>query len=103
MFMDDKGLYSGLIRFHILRHSAERFIHGSWIAEELALHGYNLNAGTIYPTLHSLKQKGYLKSSRQRSGGLLLRVYHGTPLGREALRTARKRVRELLGEMFETN
>jgi PadR family transcriptional regulator len=100
---DDRALYSGLIRLHILHHSAEGIIYGSWIAEELARHGYNLSAGTLYPILHSLEQKGYLKSSRQRSGRSMRRVYRATPLGRKALRTARKRVQELFGEMFETH
>ena len=100
---DDRALYSGLIRLHILHHSAEGFIYGSWIAEELARHGYKLRAGTLYPILHSLELKGYLKSSQQRSGRSIRRVYRATPLGRKALRTARKRVQELFGEMFETH
>lgn len=101
MTTDDRALYSGLIRLHILHHSAERFIYGSWIAEELARHGYKLSAGTLYPILHGLERKGYLQSSTQRSGRWSRRVYRLTPLGRKALRTARKRVQELFGEMFE--
>jgi PadR family transcriptional regulator len=100
---DDRALYSGLIRLHILHHSAEGSIYGSWIAEELARHGYNLSAGTLYPILHSLEQKGYLKSFQERSGRSIRRVYRATPLGRKALRTARKRVQELFGEMFESH
>jgi PadR family transcriptional regulator len=103
MYTDDKALYSGLIRLHILHHSAEASIYGSWIAEELARHGYELSAGTLYPILHGLEAKGYLKSSKQRSGRWSRRVYRATPLGRKVLRTARKRVRELFGEMFESN
>jgi len=98
--MDDRDLYSGLIRLHILHHAAERPIYGLWIAEELARHGYKLSAGTLYPILHGLEHKNYLRSSEQRSGKWSRRVYRVTPLGRKALRTARKRVRELFGEMF---
>jgi DNA-binding PadR family transcriptional regulator len=99
--MDDKSLYSGLIRLHILHHSAEESFYGIWIAEELARHGYKLSAGTLYPILHGLENKGYLRSHLERNGKLGRRVYRITPLGRKALRMARKRVQELFGEMFE--
>ncbi|HUI43402.1 MAG TPA: PadR family transcriptional regulator [Terriglobia bacterium] len=98
--MDDRELYSGLIRLHILHHAAEGPVYGLWIAEELARHGYKLSAGTLYPVLHGLERKGYLRSFEQRSGKRSRRLYRATPLGRKALGTARRRVRELFGEMF---
>lgn len=97
---DDRSLYSGLIRLHILHHSAEGPLYGAWIAEELTRHGYKLSAGTLYPVLHALERKGYLRSSQQRSGRWTRRMYRITPEGRRALSKARKRVRELFGEMF---
>lgn len=99
--MDDRTLYSGLIRLHILHHSAEEPLCGIWIAEELARHGYKLSAGTLYPILHGLEDKAYLRSHLERNGKLTRRMYRITSLGRAALRTARKRVQELFGEMFE--
>jgi DNA-binding PadR family transcriptional regulator len=98
--MDDRTLYSGLIRLHILHHAAEKPLYGVWIAEELSRHGYKLSAGTLYPILHALERKGYLCSHVKRNGKASRRVYTATPLGRKALRTARKRVQELFGEMF---
>jgi DNA-binding PadR family transcriptional regulator len=98
--MDDKCLYSGLIRLHILHHAAEEPLYGSWIAEELARHGYKLSAGTLYPILHGLESKAYLRSHLTRDGKSGRRVYKITPLGRKALHSARRRVRELFGEMF---
>ena len=98
--MDDKSLYSGLIRLHILHHAAEKPLYGIWIAEELARHGYKLSAGTLYPILHGLEHKGYLRSHEERNGKVSRRVYEMTPIGRKALRTGRKRMRELFGEMF---
>ncbi|RCV64743.1 DNA-binding transcriptional regulator, PadR family [Methanophagales archaeon] len=29
--------------------------------DELRRHGYSISAGTLYPILHSLEAKGYLK------------------------------------------
>jgi len=98
--MDDKSLYSGLIRLHILHHAAEEDVYGIWIAEELARHGYKLSAGTLYPILHGLENKGYLRSHLERDGKSGRRMYRITPLGRKALRAARHRVQELFGEMF---
>jgi PadR family transcriptional regulator len=99
--MDDTSLYSGLIRLHILHHAAEEPLYGVWIAEELLRHGYKLSAGTLYPILHGLETKGYLRSHLERNGKSARRMYKLTPLGRTALRTARQRVKELFGEMFE--
>jgi len=99
--MDDRSLYSGLVRLHILHHSAEEPLYGIWIAEELARHGYKLSAGTLYPILHGLEKKAYLRSHLERNGKLARRMYRITPLGRAALRRARKRVQELFGEMLE--
>ena len=101
--MDDKNLYSGLVRLHILHHAAEKPLYGTWIAEELGRHGYRLSAGTLYPILHGLETKGYLRSHEERNGRVAKRVYAITPLGRKALRIARKRVHELFGEMFGVN
>jgi len=98
--MDDRTLYSGLIRLHILHHAAEKPVYGIWIAGELGRHGYQLSAGTLYPILHQLERKGYLRSREERTGKSARRVYGITPLGRKALRTARRRVQELFGEMF---
>lgn len=98
--MDDKNLYSGLIRLHVLHHAAEEPVYGIWIAEELARHGYRLSAGTLYPILHALEKRGYLRSHVKRNGKSARRMYSITPLGRRALKTARHRVQELFGEMF---
>src|SRR6478672_6986703 len=93
----DRDLYSGLIRLHILHHAAEEPIFGLGMAEELARHGYKLSLGTLYPLLHGLERRGYLKSTSQRSGKTARRVYRATPAGRKALAAAKSKVRELFG------
>ena len=99
--MPDRDLYSGLIRLHILHHAAEEPIFGLGMAEELARHGYKLSLGTLYPLLHGLERRGYLKSSSQRRGKTVRRVYRATPAGRKALAAAKSKVRELFGELIE--
>ena len=69
--------------------------------EELARHGYRLSPGTMYPLLHGLEKKGLLLSRQERHEGRERRMYRATLAGRKALRTAKKKVRELFGELFE--
>jgi DNA-binding PadR family transcriptional regulator len=98
---DDRDLYSGLIRLHILHHAAEGQIFGLGMAEELARHGYRISPGTLYPLLHGLEKKGYLRSSARRNGKSLRKVYRATAQGRNALQKAKRKVRELFGELIE--
>lgn len=69
--------------------------------EELGRHGYKLSAGTLYPLLHGMEEKGYLRSALKRQAGVERRMYAATPLGRKALKAAKERVRELFGELLE--
>jgi DNA-binding PadR family transcriptional regulator len=99
--MKDRDLFSGLIRLHILHHAAHESIFGLGIMQELARHGYHLSAGTLYPILHGLEHKGYLRSSVEREGKRSRRVYRATPTGRRVLKAARVKVKELFGELLE--
>ena len=99
--MLDRNLYSGLIRLHILHHAAEGPVFGQAMIDELGRHGYRMSAGTLYPILHGMERQGYLRSQRTQTDGRQRRVYRATAAGRKALVTARRRVQELFGEMFE--
>jgi DNA-binding PadR family transcriptional regulator len=98
---DNRDLYSGMIRLHILHHAEHEAIFGAGMAEELARHGYKISPGTLYPILHSLEKRGYLKSEEEQSGRTARRLYKITTSGRRALKTAKLRVRELFGELIE--
>jgi PadR family transcriptional regulator PadR len=97
----DQDLYSGLIRLHVLHHAAEEPIFGLGMMEELARHGYRISPGSLYPLLHGLEKKGYLRSAEQSSGKSRRKVYRATPLGRKALAAANKKVWELFRELME--
>src|ERR1700694_6346161 len=101
VFAADRDLYSGLIRLHVLHHATEEPIFGLGMIEELARHGYRISPGSLYPLLHSLEQKGYLRSKEQRKGKSLRKVYRDTPRGRKALSAAKGKVRELFRELIE--
>jgi DNA-binding PadR family transcriptional regulator len=67
--------------------------------EELGRHGYRISAGTLYPILHGLEKKGYLRSSERREGKSLRKLYRATPRGRRALGAAKEKIRELFREV----
>jgi PadR family transcriptional regulator PadR len=99
--LDDRDLYSGMIRLHILHHAVKEPIFGREMSDELARHGYRISPGTLYPLLHGLEKKGYLRSAEQRAGRSRRRVYRATPLGRKALKAAKSKIRELFKELIK--
>ena len=98
----DQELFAGLIPLHILHHAGEKPIYGLWIIEELARHGYQLSAGTLYPMLHRLEKRRLLRSAKQPVGQSTRRVYAITPIGRRTLSDAKEKVKELFSELFES-
>ncbi|MBI4556132.1 MAG: helix-turn-helix transcriptional regulator [Candidatus Hydrogenedentes bacterium] len=99
--MDEKDLYAGLIKLHILYHAVHEPIFGLGIIEELARHGYRISAGTLYPMLHGMERRGYVQSRDESMDGRRRRVYTATALGKRALTAAKLKVSELFGELFE--
>ncbi|MGE3758001.1 MAG: PadR family transcriptional regulator [Pseudobdellovibrionaceae bacterium] len=99
--MSDSFLYSGLIRLHILHHAVEEGIYGLGIKDELERHGYKISAGTLYPMLHSMEERGYLASKEAEIDRSRRKVYRATKKGTLAMQDAKAKVQELFGELFE--
>jgi len=95
----NQELYIGLVRLHVLHHAAEEPIFGLGIIQELGRHGYQLGPGTIYPLLHGMERRGWLRAELQLVNGHKRKVYAATAAGRKALAQARTYVRELFLEM----
>jgi DNA-binding PadR family transcriptional regulator len=98
-----RDLFSGLIRIHVLVHAAHEPIFGMAMMEELDHHGYRVGPGTLYPLLHGMEQRGWLKSRLQRVSGRKRRLYKITSSGKRALEQARSKVDELHHEMHEAH
>jgi DNA-binding PadR family transcriptional regulator len=92
----------GAVRLHILHHAAAAEIHGAWMTEELARHGYRISPGTLYPTLHRLEGEGLLSSVQRVIDGRTRRMYRATKAGRKALAEDRKALAELAREVLGT-
>lgn len=97
--MANEFLISGLIPLHILHHAAEEEIYGHAMIDELRRHGYRIGPGTLYPMLHRLEERGYLKVREERIGRTMRRYYRATPKARTALRQVRPRIAELFAEL----
>ncbi|SNQ60634.1 PadR family transcriptional regulator [Candidatus Methanoperedens nitratireducens] len=98
--MIDKDFFLGFIKVHILHHARKEEIYGVEILDELRRHGYSLSPGTLYPTLHLLERKGYLKSRKETVNGKVRKYYAITPAGSEMLEKSKMKIRELVDEVL---
>ncbi len=98
---DKLELLTGFVRLHVLHHAAKEPLVGFWMMEELRRHGYQLSAGTMYPLLHGLEKRGYLRSVAKREGRRSWREYRATPAGQRALAAAKVKLQELFHELME--
>jgi PadR family transcriptional regulator, regulatory protein PadR len=96
-----RELFFGLIRIHVLVHASHEPIFGLAMMEELTHHGYRIGPGTLYPLLHGLERAGLLKSVLKRVRGRKRRVYKITAVGKKALDKAKTKVDELHHEIHE--
>lgn len=90
----------GAVRLHILHHANIEAVHGAWMADELAGHGYKISPGTLYPMLHRMQKDGLLTSRQQVVDGHARRVYEITDMGREALAEERMALAALAAEIL---
>jgi PadR family transcriptional regulator PadR len=96
-----RELFYGLMRIHVLVHASQEPIFGLGMMEELMHHGYRIGPGTLYPLLHGMERGGLLKSGLKNVGGRSRRIYKITAVGRKALDKARVKVDELHHELHE--
>lgn len=97
----NRELFLGFIKIHVLYHASKERVFGLELIEELARHGYQLSAGTLYPTLHKLEKAGYLECSSEVVNGKVRKYYTATDLGIKVLEDARCRINELVQEVME--
>ena len=73
-----RDIFLAFVRVHVLHHATEGPIYGVEMIEELAGHGYQIGPGTMYPTLHALREKDCLAEERRVVGGKVRKYYHFT-------------------------
>jgi PadR family transcriptional regulator, regulatory protein PadR len=99
--MADQEVYSGLIRLHVLYHASAGKVFGLGMIRELRRHGYRVGPGTLYPILHRMESRKCLRSRQELVEGKMRRCYVITSRGKQVLKEATDKVRELYEEMIE--
>ena len=87
-------------RVHLLHHAAAERIYGLEMIEELRRHGYEMSPGTLYPILHGLEERGYLRSEQELANGKVRKYYRATAAGRRLLEQLKSKIRELEHEVL---
>ena len=86
----DKGLVSGSMALLVMKLLEDGDKYGYQMIEELKRRSddtFHLKAGTLYPLLHGLEEKGYVTAyEREATAGKPRRYYHLTVEGGAALR-----------------
>ena len=86
----DKSLVSGSMSLLVLKLLEDGDLYGYQMIEELRRRSddtFRLRAGTLYPLLHGLEEKGCVTAyERTADSGKARRYYHLTERGRDALR-----------------
>lgn len=106
----EKGLLSGSTAMLLLKLLSEKDMYGYEMIENLQKrsdHVFELKAGTLYPLLHSLEEKGCLTAYEQEAGGKMRKYYRITKEGRRVLKkrqdewkTYAGAVTQVMGEMM---
>ena len=86
----DRELLKGSIALLILKLLSERDMYGYEIIQESlrrSRHAFEFKEGTLYPALHQLHRRGYLRSEWRTGENKKQRKYYGlTATGRRAAR-----------------
>ncbi len=94
-----RRLFLGFIQIHILHHAKQEPVFGSFMIEELSHHGYDISPGTLYPIFHNLAKSGHLIVESRNHEGKVRKYYSITEKGEEILLEAKKKIKELTGEL----
>ncbi|HKL99951.1 MAG TPA: helix-turn-helix transcriptional regulator [Mobilitalea sp.] len=88
--LENKSLISGSTSMLLLSLLSEKDMYGYEMIETLHLrsnHVFDLKAGTLYPLLHSLVDKGYLESYEDLESTKKRKYYRITKKGRKHLKS----------------
>lgn len=93
----EKALLSGSTSMLLLKLLEEKDLYGYEMIESLRARSNNvfeLKAGTLYPLLHSLEEKGFLTSYEKEAGRKSRKYYSITREGKKQLRQKQQEWKE---------
>lgn len=100
----EKNLISGSTSMLLLQLLSEKDMYGYEMIETLQKRSQNvfeLKAGTLYPLLHSLEEKGCLASYEREAGGKTRKYYKITGEGKRFLKVRREEWKEYAGAVTQ--
>lgn len=100
----EKSLISGSTSMLLLQLLSEKDMYGYEMIETLKMRSQNvfeLKAGTLYPLLHSLEEKGCLGCYEQEAGGKTRKYYRITREGRKFLKVRKEEWKEYAGAVTQ--
>lgn len=99
----DKNLVQGSMGMMLMKLLSEKDMYGYEMIEALREKSnqvFELKAGTMYPLLHSLEEKGYLSAYEEDSTGKKRKYYHLTASGKKTLEMKTKEWKEYSGAVI---
>ena len=93
----DKSLISGSTAMLVLRLLEEKDMYGYEMIDTLrgkSNNVFELKAGTLYPLLHSMEEKGWLDVYEQEAVGKMRKYYHLTREGKKQLQVKKEEWKE---------
>ncbi|SKB84445.1 DNA-binding transcriptional regulator, PadR family [Lachnospiraceae bacterium] len=99
----DRSLLSGSMTMLILRLLSEKDMYGYEMIDTLRQKSQNvfeLKAGTLYPLLHGLEDKGMLTSYEKEYSGKTRKYYSITKNGKKLLKQKKEEWNEYSGAVF---
>ena len=85
----DKSLVSGSTTMLVLKLLEEKDMYGYEMIDILrgkSKNVFELKAGTLYPLLHGLEEKGFVESYEKEAVGKIRKYYHITRSGKKELK-----------------
>jgi len=95
--LENKSLISGSTAMLLLSLLSQKDMYGYEMIETLhqcSNHVFDLKAGTLYPLLHALEEKGYLESYENLESAKPRKYYHITKKGLKYLKASREEWQE---------
>ena len=93
----EKSLVSGSMTMLILKLLSEKDMYGYEMIDTLkgkSNNVFELKAGTLYPLLHSMEEKGWLTVYEQEAGGKMRKYYRITREGKKQYQEKKKEWKE---------
>ncbi len=100
MDMMDREFIRGFVKLYSLWRASKDEVCGTQIFEEMRTLGFNLSAGTIYPTLHKLLRENDVTATSRVLNGRVRKYYRLTRKGRRELEEVQDRLRVVVRKVF---